>query len=333
MKLGASKKIWIILAAVLLSAACAVACAQSYSLGDEADEIATIQTALRQLKLYTGEITGHYGSKTQEAVKKFQKRYALLDDGIAGEDTIRALYEAVGMSYTGTSSGSSSSSSSSSSGSADTSGLLRYDSQGDAVRKLQQDLTALGYYNGTISGHFGSKTEAAVMNFQKKNGLTADGVAGARTLEKIAAALSGSSSSSSSSGSSSSSSSSSDSSLLKFGTQSEAVRTLQQNLKQLGYYSGSITGNFGNLTKEAVYNFQKSTGLTADGVAGAKTLAMISSKLAGGSSSSGSSSSSSSSSITKSLSISSRRSRITSYSFSPFTRAASEVPSIIKTSP
>lgn len=285
MKLGASKKIWMIAATVLLSAACAVACAQSYSLGDEADEIATIQTALKQLKLYTGEITGHYGSKTQEAVQKFQKRYALNADGIAGEETIQALYEAAGISSTSSSSGSASGSSSGS--------LLRYDSQGEAVRQLQQDLTKLGYYNGTISGHFGSKTEAAVMSFQKKNGLTADGVAGTKTLEKIAAALSGSSGSSSSG--SSSSSSSSGSSVLKFGTKSDAVRTLQENLKTLGYYSGSITGNFGSLTKEAVYNFQKSTGLTADGVAGTKTLAMITSKLSGGSSSSGSSSGSSSS--------------------------------------
>ena len=98
MKFVASKKIWMIAAAVLLSAACAVACAQSYSLGDEADEIATIQTALKQLKLYTGEITGHFGSKTQEAVQKFQKRYALNADGIAGEETIKALYEAAGVS-------------------------------------------------------------------------------------------------------------------------------------------------------------------------------------------------------------------------------------------
>ena len=60
--------------------------------------------------------------------------------------------------------------------------------------------------------------------------------------------------------------------LLKYGVRSDAVRTLQQNLKTLGYYDGSVTGNFGRLTKEAVYNFQKANGLSADGVAGAKTL-------------------------------------------------------------
>lgn len=52
--------------------------------------------------------------------------------------------------------------------------------------KLQQNLTALGLYSGTISGHYGSITEAAVMNFQRKNGLSADGIAGAKTLAKIA---------------------------------------------------------------------------------------------------------------------------------------------------
>ena len=176
----------------------------------------------------------------------------------------------------------------------------------DAVLKLQQDLSKLGYYSGTISGHFGSKTEAAVMSFQKANGLSADGIAGSKTLAKIATALGNSSSSSSSSNSSSSnSSSSSSSSLLKQGTKSEAGRTRQQNLKTLGYYTGSVTGNFGPLTKEAVYSFQKANGLSADGVAGEKTLAAISSKLKGGSSSGSSNNSSSSSSSSSNSSSSS----------------------------
>ena len=93
MKSGASMKKWLIVVlAALMVSVCALASAQSYTLGDEADEIATIQTALKQLKLYSGEITGHYGSKTQAAVKAFQKKYALNDDGIAGEDTIKALF-------------------------------------------------------------------------------------------------------------------------------------------------------------------------------------------------------------------------------------------------
>ena len=295
MNISASKKRWVAAAlCLLLTLCCACASAQSYKLGDEADEIATIQTALTTLKLYTGSITGHYGEKTQAAVQIFQKKYALTADGIAGEDTIKALYEAAGIDAAG----SASSSSSSSSGET---ALLRYGSQNEAVRQLQQDLTTLGYYTGTVSGHFGSRTEAAVMDFQRKNGLTADGVVGAKTLAKIEEKL-GSSSSSSGSGSSSlsssSSSSSSGSSILKYGVQnSEAVKTLQTNLKTLGYYkNGSVTGNFGNLTKEAVAQFQRDNGLDADGIAGAKTLARIQEKLSGSSSSSSSSSSGTSSS-------------------------------------
>ena len=305
MRFRASNKRWIsALAAAVMVCVCVTASAQSYRLGDEADEIATIQTALKQLKLYSAGITGHYGEKTETAVKKFQKKYALEDNGVVDEATRAALYEAAGITYTAGSSSSSSASSSNSSVSSSGGTTLRYDMRSDAVLKLQQDLSKLGYYSGTISGHFGSKTEAAVMSFQKANGLSADGIAGSKTLAKIATALGNSSSSSSSNSSSSNSSSSSaSSSLLKQGTKSEAVRTLQQNLKTLGYYTGSVTGNFGSLTKEAVYSFQKANGLSADGVAGEKTLSAISSKLKGGSSS-GSSSSSSSSSNSNSSSAS-----------------------------
>ena len=299
MKFRASNKRWIsALAAAVMVCVCVTASAQSYRLGDEADEIATIQTALKQLKLYSAGITGHYGEKTETAVKKFQKKYALEDNGVVDEATRAALYEAAGITYTAGSSSSSGASSSNSSVSSSGGTTLRYDMRSDAVLKLQQDLSKLGYYSGTISGHFGSKTEAAVMSFQKANGLSADGIAGSKTLAKIATALGSSSSgsSSNSSSSNSSSSSASSSSLLKQGTKSEAVRTLQQNLKTLGYYTGSVTGNFGPLTKEAVYSFQKANGLSADGIAGEKTLAAVSSKLKGGSSSGNSNSSSSSSS-------------------------------------
>lgn len=58
MSIRASNKRWIAaLSAALMVCVCASACAQDYSLGDEADEIATIQTALKQLKLYSAGIT------------------------------------------------------------------------------------------------------------------------------------------------------------------------------------------------------------------------------------------------------------------------------------
>ena len=294
------KRVLAAAAAFLLISSSALAV--NYRVGDESDEIATIQSALKQLKFYSGDITGHFGAKTREAVVKFQRRYKLDADGIVGVETLEKLYDKAGISDTAATSSSSSSSSASA---ASSSGLLRYGSESDAVRTLQQNLAALGYYSGSITGHFGSKTESAVAAFQSANGLSADGIAGSKTLSAISQKASGSSASSaSSSGAASSASSSSSSTLLKYGVQSESVRALQQNLKTLGYYSGSVTGNYGKLTKEAVASFQRANGLSADGIAGSKTLSAIGQKLSSsGSSASSTSSTSSSSSSSSSSSV------------------------------
>ena len=52
-------------------------------------------------------------------------------------------------------------------------------------------------------------------------------------------------------------------------------KQIQQKLKDLGYYSGSVDGIYGNATRNAVIAFQKANGLTADGVAGPKTIAAL----------------------------------------------------------
>lgn len=55
----------------------------------------------------------------------------------------------------------------------------------DAVKQMQTRLIALGYLDSKATGYFGSQTETAVKLFQKTCSLTADGVAGAKTLEKL----------------------------------------------------------------------------------------------------------------------------------------------------
>ena len=156
----------------------------------EAATVRSVQTMLKALKYYSGDITGNVGEKTKAAIKQFQKEFDLTADGVAGPQTIAKLESVYN------SKGGSSASASSGSG-------LKLGSTGTKVRDLQQDLTTLGYYWADITGSFGSKTEAAVKNFQEKNNLSADGVAGTKTLNAIASAISrngGSSGSSYSSG-------------------------------------------------------------------------------------------------------------------------------------
>ena len=58
---------------------------------------------------------------------------------------------------------------------------LHNGSQGEKVWKLQERLQALGYYTDAVDGQFGPGTREAVIAFQKKNGLDADGMAGEET--------------------------------------------------------------------------------------------------------------------------------------------------------
>ncbi len=81
--------------------------------------------------------------------------------------------------------------------------LSKYGSRGDEVTQIQTKLKRWGYYNGNIDGIYGSQTQEAVRYFQRKNGLTVDGIAGPKTLAAMGITSSSSGSSSSSSSNSS----------------------------------------------------------------------------------------------------------------------------------
>ena len=63
--------------------------------------------------------------------------------------------------------------------------------------------------------------------------------------------------------------------LSKLGSRGEEVRKIQTKLKSLGYYKGSVDGIYGTETRNAVKAFQKNCGITADGIAGPKTLKFL----------------------------------------------------------
>ena len=70
---------------------------------------------------------------------------------------------------------------------------LKQGSSGSTVKQVQQKLKNWGYYNGAVDGIFGSGTRKAVMLFQRKNKLTADGIVGSKTLEALGIYVSSSS--------------------------------------------------------------------------------------------------------------------------------------------
>ena len=76
--------------------------------------------------------------------------------------------------------------------------LSKYGSRGDEVKQIQEKLKRWGYYNGNVDGIYGSQTLEAVRYFQRKNGLTVDGIAGPATLQAMGIYNSSNSSSSSS---------------------------------------------------------------------------------------------------------------------------------------
>ncbi len=63
--------------------------------------------------------------------------------------------------------------------------VLRQGSHGDEVREVQRRLKMWGYYSGSVDGVFGTATRKAVVAFQKKNGLTADGIVGKATYKAL----------------------------------------------------------------------------------------------------------------------------------------------------
>lgn len=246
---AAMKKRLMIVLLVLMTAWTACASAASIKQGSTGSDVTQLQKMLKSLGYYSGSISGHAGEKTVEAIKAFQKKYGLTQDGIAGSATMAKL-KAVAE--------------------PDKEVPETESAERDDVKLAQTKLKELGLYNGQITGNIGAKTKSAIKAFQKQYGLTADGMLSAETLKKIKS-VSVKSDESEKAGTNSSS--------LKLGSTGKEVSSLQENLKKLEYYYGSVTGHYGSLTRAAVTKFQRANGLTADGVAGKKTVTAVESAL------------------------------------------------------
>ncbi|MER7000615.1 peptidoglycan-binding protein [Streptomyces sp. NPDC000410] len=121
---------------------------------------------------------------------------------------------------------------------------LRTGSHGAPVTTAQHLLRAAGA-SIEADGQYGAATAGAVKEFQRGRGLTADGVIGSATWQRLAATL-------------------------RPGAQGDAVTALQQQLRRQGASIGA-DGQYGPATARAVKEFQRGRGLTADGVTGPAT--------------------------------------------------------------
>ncbi|QGU96177.1 hypothetical protein GOM49_14685 [Clostridium bovifaecis] len=135
--------------------------------------------------------------------------------------------------------------------------LLTIGSSGSDVKLLQTMLNNNGY-KLKADGIFGKQTLDAVKSYQSKNGLTADGIVGPKTLAKLSPAKPAISINR----------------LLKVGSRGSDVELLQTMLNKNGYKL-NVDGIFGKLTLDAVKNYQSKNALTTDGIVGPKTLAKL----------------------------------------------------------
>ena len=228
--------------------------------GTSGVEVRKLQGRLAELGYYAGGVDGIYGETTASAVKAFQRANGLSGDGQAGVQTQSKLY----------SSSARYASSPVATANPDATRTLTLGMTGNDVYALQERLIELRYLTGVADGVFGAETQAALIAFQKNNGLTADGNAGSSTLKKLAGSCKAATRTTPTPVPSGTVT-------LREGDEGENVYILQAYLFELGYYTGRIDGRFSAETTEAVKAFQRANGLTADGIAGKGTQSKLTS--------------------------------------------------------
>ncbi|MEQ9238302.1 MAG: peptidoglycan-binding protein [Coleofasciculus sp. E2-BRE-01] len=250
--------------------------------GNSGAEVTTLQKTLQAEGYFNGPITGYYGPLTEAAVIQFQQANGLSPDGIVGANTTATLE---------------SDATAATDASLDTplefespipepekplisarpNFILQRGDRNSQVTSLQRNLQVAGYFNGPITGYYGSTTQDAVIQLQQAQGLTVDGIAGPKTR----AALESTPVSSASQTAPSTEATedrmgfANPGLVLKRGSRNSDVTALQRTLQAQGYYDGPITGYYGNLTENAVIQYQKAKGLTVDGMVGANTKATL----------------------------------------------------------
>ena len=134
------------------------------------DNIEDAQRELKKLFIYQGDIDGVIGTYTKLAIKEFQKRSGLVEDGILGPITKEALKKGE-SSYINI-------------GGQQTIDINLYETS-DETKSIQTKLRDLDIYTGDIDGVFGFQTKVSLEEFQRKAGLEVDGIFGPKTQQAL----------------------------------------------------------------------------------------------------------------------------------------------------
>lgn len=232
-------------------------------LGASGPTVSALQRRLKDLGYNIGSVDGDFGKATEAAVRAFQERNKLTVDGVAGTATLNKLNSSSALPPRPTATPTPRPTATPR---ISENVFLKVGTSGSDVRKMQERLIDLGYLMGKANGQFDYITEAAVYAFQNRNTSYSDGIAGPKTLEKLY---------SSSARGTSSAVGIIGTSIQRGLMDSDIVRRIQQRLKDLRFYSGSVDGDFGASTEAAVKAFQSANRLTADGRVGSNTYEML----------------------------------------------------------
>ena len=135
----------------------------------------SVQQRLKDLGYLTDKVDGKYGANTVAAMRTFQLRNGLTGSGNGDTATYTILYSVNAITAEGKQVDSTTPTVYTN---------LKVGATGDAVLRLQQALSNLRY-TVTINGTYDETTRAAVLAFQKRNGLAPDGIAGVNTQTKL----------------------------------------------------------------------------------------------------------------------------------------------------
>lgn len=240
------------LAAVLMMCQCTFA-AQVLEAGSAGETVTVLTRRLVELG-YMTEAVEQYDEKVTSAVGDFQTANNLERTGTADMETQQVIYSdnavkrqdyiaAYIKKYSGIN--------------------LGMQSTGDMVVSIQKALKELGYYEWDADGVFGEGTRKAVENYQRANGVNPTGIADASTLIRLLE------------GQSMAYGEYIASQCVGKGDSGANVKLIQGRLRELGYFYGDPTGNFGELTQRGVMRFQESNELSVTGRVDADTYTVL----------------------------------------------------------